>query len=203
MLPEGSVTRWVTALKQGDIAAAQPVWERYHRQLISLARQKLRTSPRRSADEEDVVQSAFNSFFQGVTQKRFPLLSDRDNLWRLLVVITARKALDQLAYEGRKRRGGVGVAPETRITNREPNWDDPGVEAIVGDEPTPEFAAQVAEEYERLLGLLGDETQRQIAVLKMEGFTNVEIAGRLNCSSRTVDRKLEIIRKTWNHESSP
>jgi len=202
-LHEGSVTRWVTALKQGDIAAAQPVWERYHRQLISLARQKLRTSPRRSADEEDVVQSAFNSFFQGVTQKRFPLLSDRDNLWRLLVVITARKALDQLAYEGRKRRGGVGVLPETRITNREPNWDDPGVEAILGDEPTPEFAAQVAEEYERLLGLLGDETQRQIAVLKMEGFTNTEIAGRLDCSSRTVDRKIEIIRKTWNHESSP
>src|SRR5262245_38749832 len=174
MSPEGSVTRWVTALKRGDIAAAQPVWERYHRQLITLARQKLRTSPRRSADEEDVVQSALNSFFQGVTQQRFPLLNDRDNLWRLLVVITARKALDQLAYEGRKRRDGGGVAPETRINHREPNWDDPAVEEVVGNEPSPEFAAQVAEEYERLLGLLGDDIQRQIAVLKLEGFTNSE-----------------------------
>ena len=93
----GSVTRWVAALKAGDAAAAQPLWERYHRQLVALARRKLDASRRRAADEEDVVQSAFHSFFRGVARGRFPQLNDRDNLWRLLVVITARKAVDQLA----------------------------------------------------------------------------------------------------------
>src|SRR5215213_5668002 len=108
MSADGSVSRWVTALKGGDAAAAQPLWERYHRQLVTLARRRLR-SDRRSADEEDVVQSAFHSFFRGVARGRFPQLSDRDNLWRLLVVITARKALDQIAHEHSKRQGGGTV----------------------------------------------------------------------------------------------
>src|SRR6478609_8981870 len=101
----GSVTRWVAALKDGDAAAAQPLWERYHRQLVSLARQKLQASRRRAVDEEDVVQDAFHSFFQGVASGRFPQLNDRDNLWRRLVVITARKAIDQIAHERTKRQG--------------------------------------------------------------------------------------------------
>src|SRR5436189_6369237 len=145
----GSVTRWVTALKAGDTAAAQPLWERYHRQLVALARRKLETSRRRMADEEDVVQSAFHSFFKGVAGGRFPQLNDRDNLWRLLVVITARKALDQLAYENTKRQVGVTNPGQPRMNS----LDDPALEQLMGDEPTPEFAAQVAEQYQRLLEL--------------------------------------------------
>jgi len=51
MSAEGSVTRWVTALKDGDLVAAQPLWERYHRRLLALARKKLRSAQRRSSDE--------------------------------------------------------------------------------------------------------------------------------------------------------
>src|SRR5207249_10470385 len=119
----GSVTRWVAALKAGDTAAAQPLWERYHRQLVALARRKLDAARRRAADEEDVVQSAFHSFFRGVAGGRFPRLDDRDNLWRLLVVITARKALDQLAHENAKRRGGCALPGESRIPPGGPDRD--------------------------------------------------------------------------------
>jgi RNA polymerase sigma factor (sigma-70 family) len=196
----GSVTRWVTALKGGDSSAAQPLWERYHRQLVSLARQKLQSARRRAADEEDVVQSAFHSFFRGVSRGRFPQLDDRDNLWRLLVVITARKALDQLAHEHSKRRGGGTLQGESRISTATGHWDDAAIEQVVGDEPTPEFAAQVADQYQRLLDLLGDETLRRVAVWKMEGFTKDEIAERLDCSRRTVARKLETIRIIWSRE---
>jgi RNA polymerase sigma factor (sigma-70 family) len=202
MSSDGSVTRWVTALKDGDAAAAQPLWERYHRQLVTLARHKLQSARRREADEEDVVQSAFHSFFQGVAQGRFPQLQDRSNLWRLLVVITARKALDQLAKQHAKRRGGGTVEGESRISSGEPGSDDAAIEQIVGEEPTPEFAAQVAEQYQRLLTLLGDEAMRQIAVLKMEAFTEDEIAKRLDCSRRTVARKIEMIRLIWSGEST-
>jgi RNA polymerase sigma factor (sigma-70 family) len=202
MSSEGSVTRWVTALKGGDPAAAQPLWERYHRQLVSLARQKLQLARRRAADEEDVVQSAFHSFFRGVSRGRFPQLDDRDNLWRLLVVITARKALDQLATEHSKRRGGGTLQGESRISPVA-GRDDAAIEQVVGDEPTPEFAAQVADEYERLLELLGDDALRQVAVWKMEGLTNDEIAAQLDCSRRTVARKLETIRIIWSREPGP
>src|SRR3954466_10228051 len=124
MSADGSVSRWVTALKGGDVAAAQPIWERYHRRLVGLAREKLRGARRRAADEEDVVQSAFHSFFRGVARGRFPQLNDRDNLWRLLVVITARKALDQLAHEHAKRRGGCAIPGEPRISPGGPESDE-------------------------------------------------------------------------------
>jgi RNA polymerase sigma factor (sigma-70 family) len=199
----GSVTRWVTALKGGDAAAAQPLWERYHRRLVGLAREKLRAGRRRAADEEDVVQSAFHSFFQGVARGRFPQLDDRNNLWRLLVVITARKALDQLTHERRQRRGGGTVQGESWISPTEGEWDAAAIEQVVGEEPTPEFAAQVAEEYERLLDRLGNETLCRVAVWKMEGLTDDEVAERLGCSRRTVARKLEAIRIIWSEEPAP
>jgi RNA polymerase sigma factor (sigma-70 family) len=199
----GSITRWMTTLKGGDLTAAQPLWERYHRQLVALARQKLQAARRRAADEEDVVQNAFHSFFQGVAEGRFPQLNDRDNLWRLLVVITARKALDQLALEQAKRRGGGTSQGDPRMTPGRKEWDQTDIEQVVGDEPTPEFAAQVAEQYERLLDVLGDESLRHVAVWKMEGFANEEIAARLACSLRTVARKLQTIRIIWSKEPEP
>ncbi len=92
----GSVSGWIAALKLGDRRAAHPLWQRYYRRLMALARKVLRGARPRSADEEDVVQNAFHSFFRGVGGGRFPRLDDRDSLWRLLVVITANKALKQL-----------------------------------------------------------------------------------------------------------
>jgi DNA-directed RNA polymerase specialized sigma24 family protein len=83
------------------------------------------------------------------------------------------------------------------------SWDEAALEQVVGEEPTPEFAAQVAEEYQRLLDRLGDDSLRQVAVLKMEGCTNDEVAQRLDCSRRTVARKLETIRIIWSTEPAP
>ena len=98
----GSVTHWIAELRAGDPAAAQKLWERYFSRLVGLARQKLHALPRRAADEEDVALSAFDSFCRGVEQDRFPHLEDRDNLWQLLVTITARKALDLRRHPGRQ-----------------------------------------------------------------------------------------------------
>src|SRR5262249_39832140 len=153
-------------------AAAQPLWERYHGRLVALARARLQSARRRAADEEDVVQSAFHSFFRGVSDGRFPQLNDSNNLWQLLVLITARKAVDQFVYQNRKRRGSGTLQGESRISPGLPGGDDAAIEQVVGDEPTPEFAAQVAEEYARLLDSLGNETLSRVAVWKMEGFTN-------------------------------
>ena len=118
------------------------------------------------------------------------------------MVITARKALDQLAAEHAQRRGGGTISGQSRITTGAVS-EETAIDEIVGDEPTPEFAAQVAEQYQRLLDLLGDDTLRRVAVWKMEGLTTDEVAERLNCSRRTVARKLETIRIIWSEESKP
>jgi len=195
----GSVSHWLQALKNGDQAAAQPLWERYHTKLIDLARQKLPQSMRRQADEEDVVQNAFASFFQGMNGGRFPQLTDRHDLWRLLVVITARRAIDQVRRE--RRGGNHDVTPDalSTICIVEAD-DDAALEQIVGREPTPELAAQLLEQYERLLRDLKNRTLEHVAVLKLEGFNNSEIADKLGCSRRTVIRKLEVIRTIWSDE---
>src|SRR5262245_65329915 len=112
-----SVTYWLDRLqKTGDPTAAQKLWESYFQRLVALARAKLRGVPRRAADEEDVALSAFESFCRGAQHGRFPQLHDRNNLWRLLVVITSRKALNLAQHEGRKKRGGA-VLDEAAVAN--------------------------------------------------------------------------------------
>jgi DNA-directed RNA polymerase specialized sigma24 family protein len=198
--PQGSVTHWISALKAGDGEAAQRLWERYFGELVHLARARLGALPRREADEEDAALSAFHSFCQGAARGRFPRLDDRDNLWRLLVTITARKALDQAERLHRKKRGSGRVRGESDLAEGDPEASGTGLERVVGREPTPAFAAMVTDECRRLLATLGDETLRQIALLRMESYNDSEIAARLGCGVRTVGRKLELIRKIWVRE---
>jgi DNA-directed RNA polymerase specialized sigma24 family protein len=195
-----SVTRWIDLLKAGDAAAAQPLWQRYFERLVRLARQKLRTAPRRAADEEDVALSAFDSFFQGLKRGRFPQLQDREDLWRLLVVITARKAVNQIHHEARAKRGGGKVRGESALIR--PGGDEGGLNEFLGREPTPETAALVTAEFQRLLGLLPDEELRSVALWKMEGYTGEEIAAKLGCARVTVQRMLTLIRQAWGEEGA-
>jgi DNA-directed RNA polymerase specialized sigma24 family protein len=141
---------------------------------------------------------------RGAAQGRFPLLSDRHNLWQLLVVITARKALDLIEHEQRQKRGGGAVRGESAVDKpQDSSTAEAGLEQILGPEPTPAFAAQLAEEYQLLLGKLDDEQLRSVAVWKMEGYTNDEIAAKLACTPRTVERKLRMIRTLWHREIAP
>jgi len=193
-----SVTEWIGQLKAGDRAAAERLWGRYFRRLVGLADKKLGGVPRHVADEEDVALSAFDSFCRGARRGRFPQLSDRDDLWPLLVIITARKAADLHERQGRQKRGGGAVLAEADLAG-----DSSCLKSVISREPTPAFIAQMNEDYERLLGRLPDADLRAIARWKMEGYTLGEIAGRLGCVPRTVRRRLERIRTIWMEELGP
>jgi DNA-directed RNA polymerase specialized sigma24 family protein len=195
------VTHWLDLLKAGDRAAVQPLWERHFRLLVVRARAALGTAPRRAADEEDVALSAFHSFCRGAEQGRFPQLNDRHDLWRLLLTLTARKAAHQVRDEFRAKRGGGKVSAEAELGPADDG--EAALARVVGSEPTPQFAAQVAEEYRRLLDKLGDPDLRAIAVWQMEGDTVEDIARRLGRSERTVARKLAVIRDLWSGEGEP
>jgi DNA-directed RNA polymerase specialized sigma24 family protein len=190
---QGSVSHWLTLLQAGDAAAAQPLWERYFRRLVGLARGKLQGAARQVADEEEVALSVFDTFCRNARGGRFPRLGDRDDLWRLLVLLTARKASHLRRDQGRQKRGGgPQAAPE-----------GPALEEVLGREPSPEFAAEVAEEWRRLLAVLGDAHLEAVALWKMEGYENAEIAARLGCAPRTVERRLQLIRQLWEKELPP
>jgi DNA-directed RNA polymerase specialized sigma24 family protein len=197
----GSITHCVGDLKGGDQGAAQVLWERYFDQLVRLARRRLALAKQGGADEdeEDAALSAFDSFCSGLAGGRFPRLEDRDELWRLLVVITARKASAQLDRRRALKRGGDRFRVEAAHAAADDSTDsgDPLIQ-IVARQPTPEFAAMVADETAHLLEKLGDEGLRQIALWRMEGYTSDEIADRLGCARRTVARRLDLIRQIWS-----
>jgi DNA-directed RNA polymerase specialized sigma24 family protein len=190
-----SVTTWIAELKTGNEKAAQQLWERYFHRLVGLARTKLRGTSRRVADEEDVALSALDSFFRGAKAGRFPRLQDRNNLWPLLVVITARKAIDLRQHNRTQKEGGGRVQGESAFDDlQDASSPGNGIEQVVGQEPTPSFAVEVAEDCQRLLDQLGDAKLRRIALLKLAGDTDKEVATELGCSVRTVERKMELTR---------
>lgn len=192
MAPGDSITPWLSLLREGHPVAAQRIWDRYFARLTGLARKKLGHRRFGIADEEDVAISALESFYRNAREGKFPQLADRDGLWRLLIVITARKAIHLRRDQKCLKRGGG------RVGTNSPNGEH-SIDELVGNEPTPRFAAQVAEQYEALLGVLDDD-QRTIANLKLEGLTNQEIATRMNRALRTIERKLQLIRTTWERE---
>lgn len=187
MTPDGSVTRWLAPLKAGDAAAAQAIWERYFGRLVGLARQRLGAAPRGAADEEDAAAAAFESFCRAAGEGRFPQLADRDDLWHLLVSITARKAANLARHAAAAKRGGGGGG-EVPLAD------------LIAREPDPAFAAEAAEQCRHLLALLGDADLRAVAVWKMEGHTNEDIAAKLGRHVGSVERKLRVIRGLWERE---
>ena len=118
MSSTGSVSRWLEPLQQGDEAAVERLWERYFVTLVKLARGLLGHKAARAVDGEDVALSAFDSFCRHAAQGHFPRLADRDDLWRLLAVITVRKALRTRRDEGRLKRGGGERLNAERSTMR-------------------------------------------------------------------------------------
>jgi RNA polymerase sigma factor (sigma-70 family) len=198
MSSHGRVTAWIDQLCAGDRDAAQPLWQEFYKRMVALARRKLRGAPRGMADEEDVALSAFDSFCRGAEHGRFPQLSDRDDLWRLLLIITERKIIDLVNHEKAQKRGKGVVRHEGSVAS-----DSSAAAAfdnIAARELTPEEAAQVAEQCRHLLAALGDDKLRAVALAKMEGCTNKEIAEQLNVSEPTIERKLGRIRKIWEKE---
>jgi DNA-directed RNA polymerase specialized sigma24 family protein len=198
-----SVTQWLGRLQAGEMAAAQQLWECYFQRLVRLARARLEGTRRRAADEEDVALSALASFCRGAAAGRFPQLRDRHGLWPLLVAITVRKAIKLARHERRQKRGGGTVRGDSAFAGgAEDPEGRPGWEEVLGREPSPALAYQVAEQCRRLLDLLPDESLRQVARWKMEGCTNNEIAARLGCMERTVERKVGTIRRIWEQDGA-
>ncbi|HEY6565585.1 MAG TPA: ECF-type sigma factor [Pirellulaceae bacterium] len=202
MTEPGSISRWIDDVRAGRGEAIDGIWQRYYVRLVSLARKKLGEVPRRVADEDDVVNRAFHSFCSGAATGRFPRLSDRHDLWQVLVMLTARKAADQLKGQFREKRGPGRVRGESGFRHGDGLESSPGIDDVVGHEPSPEFAAEITEGYRELLARLRDETLQRVAVAKMEGYLNTEIASLLGVQVRTVERKLRLIREIWTEELS-
>jgi DNA-directed RNA polymerase specialized sigma24 family protein len=197
MASGGSITHWIKELREGDSAAAEALWHCYFPRLVEFARDKLQGAGRGMADEEDVALSVLNCFYRVAQEGRYPDLADRNGLWRLLLQITSRRAIDLMRCEKRKRRGGGQIRRGVIGCSSDSQGEGSLLSQMPDNSPTPEFAAMMADECRRLLEQLHDVELRAIALAKVEGLGNAEIAAQLNCSERTVERRLNLIREKW------
>lgn len=191
-----SVTAWIGDLKDGSDEATQKLWQRYFGQLVGLAARRLGSAPRRIADEEDVAVSVFESLCRGAAAGRFKQLQDRDDLWKLLTAIAGMKAVDQIRRQTAQKRGGTGVRGESIFEGADPGQIG-GLGQLIHHEPTADFLAVMDEQQQAMFDALPDPSQRDVARLRFEGYSNQEIAETLDISLRSVERKLKVIREIW------
>ena len=194
------ITRWIEGLRAGDDEAIANLWNHYFDRLVSLARNRLGTSPRRVADEEDIALSVFRCLCAGAETGRLAEMSHRDDLWRVLVTMTVRKTIDQQRRGGNIKRGGGKVRGESLFTAPDGERHRGGLQQFGDGQPTPDMLLAMEEEGRRLLEALQDETLQQVALWKLEGYTNDEIAAKIGLTTRSVERKLQRIREKWTQD---
>ena len=185
-----NVSHWINLVKAGDSTAANHIWQHYFDRLVRSVRGRLYGQNRVVSDEEDIVLSVFDSFYSAAEKGRFPDLSDRDDLWRLLLRMAARKVVDKRRHDLRQRRGG-----NVKLHSLDHTDDDNNVIEAIGDEPSPEMVLMMQESVEQLFSYLGVGQLRDLAGAKLEGYSNTELAQLFDCSERTIERRLHLIRE--------
>jgi DNA-directed RNA polymerase specialized sigma24 family protein len=190
-----NVSHWIDLVKHGDSAAANRIWHHYFDRLVRSVRHKLYGQNRAVSDEEDIVLSVFDSFYGAVEKGRFPDLTDRSDLWRLLLRMSARKVVDKRRHDQRQRRGG-----DVKLHSLDHATDEENVFEAIGNEPTPEMVLMMQESVEQFFSHLGVGQLRDLAGAKLEGYSNAELARRFDCSERTIERRLHLIREKCQQE---
>lgn len=193
-----SVTDWITQLRNGHSSACDKLWPFYLQRLTAMISQKLEYSRTGVSDEEDVLIDTCEVCFRKIKEGVYPNVSSRHDLWRLLTKIATRKSIDQI----RRSRKGVDRlrtdATQTIHANND-SFEINHIDSFPGAEPTPEFAAMVADESRYRLSQLPDKMV-DVVRLRLQGFTLKEIAQKTNVSLPTVQRYLNFVRESWSQD---
>jgi DNA-directed RNA polymerase specialized sigma24 family protein len=179
---EITVTKWIAALRQGDDASAKELWHRYFQRLMNFARSRMGAISKAVYDEEDAAISTFRVLCENLKTGKYPDIADGDEFWRLMLTVAVRKISRRVEYESAAKRcdSSANRVDESLALAKESN--------------------QVAIEYQELLSKLNDPNLERVAVLKLDGYTNEEIATAINRTRRTVQRMLDLIRDLWREE---
>ncbi len=191
------VTAIIKRVEAGDEDASTELWNLCFPRLLNYCRNKLPDHMRRILDEEDVALSAFKSFCIGAGNGAFGDIKGRDELWRLLFCIAGRKASGYLRHQTRQKRGGGQVSGESIFLSGDRPSSVDGIEQIADTAQSPASMAQFANDCQKLFDMLDDNNLQTIALLRIEGHSVDEIADRVGCAKRTVERRLNLIREIW------
>ena len=159
--------------------------------LQSVAQNQLSSRVQRRVGPDDVVQSACRTFFRRVSSGQFEL-PDADALWRLMCAITLTKARRAARDQLRKKRN----VDAEQYLDSPPAEDDGARYELEGSQQTPFESVEFSDQMDKLLANLSPK-ECQVLDLKLQSFTNDEIATEMKCSERTVRRIITQIRERW------
>jgi len=193
MSKSGSVSEWIEGVKNQDSHAAIRLWGRFHQKLLHLTRRRMDGASRRVVDEDDVVSIAFHSFLHRAGDGQFPDLTNRSDLWKLLITITDRKIVNNIRQNTTIKRGYGRVVSESAFDRMDQS------ESFLTQAEANELPPNILVSLGELLNGLDDDL-RQTVLLRQQGYTNEEIGKRLNRSVTTVERRLRLLRAKWERE---
>jgi len=189
MAPTDSFAVLMDRLRSGEGEAARVVFVRFAARLAGLARLHLDAKLAVKVDPEDLVQSAYKSFF--VRQRDGQLdVGTWDGLWGILTLITLRKCADRAAFFGAAKRD---VGRETAGGGTDTSF--PLTDLALDRDPRPDEAALLSETVEALFRSIHDPDERSILELSLQGYSASEISERLGRAERSVRRLRERVRK--------
>lgn len=193
----GSVTECLQRVKEGESFAQMQLFDRYQSSLLALANNRTRKGSVSGEDAESVVVSAFYDFLVGAQKGKFRKLADRQDLWQVLLMLLKRRAVSEHRSATAKKR-----TPQASLDDPHSHLAFRQVEETVDyQQLTPVEICQFEEEFRLRLQELTDSKLREVALAKLSGFSNQEIADNLECSLRSVERKLALIRRKWMDSS--
>ncbi len=188
----------IAQVRDADDAAITELWQSYFQRLVRVAALRLPANLRRVGDEEDIALSAFHSFVAGVREDQYPDLAGPDNLWGLLMTLTTRKVIAHMRRHTRLKRGGGATRGDSVFMAPDGQTHGGGLNEFATEQVTPDVQMELSEACDELLYQLPDDQLRQIAIMRMDGYLVDDIAKRLELSKRAVERRLQLIRKTWS-----
>jgi len=193
-----TVTDWIHQLRNGHSSACDKLWPFYLRRLTSLICQKLESSRTEISDEEDVLIDTCEVCFRKIREGNYPNIASRHDLWRLLTKIATRKSIDQIR---RSRKGVDRLRQDSTQAFQigDSTYEYNHLNSVPGAEPTPEFAAMVADESRYRLSQLPSKMV-EVVKLRLQGFTLKEITEKTDVSFPTVQRYLSYVREVWSQD---
>jgi len=194
---QGSVSHWLKGMKKQDQESIRNLWYRYFDKLVHIARTKMGTRSNPLNDEEDIAMSVFCALNNAAVNNRLEQLTNRNELWALLLTITQRKIINARRYESAQKRSDVRTINETDLNTALESTHVFNMDLLASEEPTPDTLSILNEQFHILIEQLSDAKLKRIAIKKLEGYRNEEISKIMGVAVRTTERKLKVIRTQW------
>ena len=188
----------ISAILRGDSTVTTQFVDEYFPVLIQIAKKSLFGIDLRVVNEEDIVQSAFRRFFNRAQDNQFTEIKTNGELVALLKKITRDRAIDLIRHQRTLKNGRGKVKGESGLIAR---FGEKGSGEVEDTRGAMALEEALNLEFESLLNQLEDSELQRIALLRFEGYGNKEIADELDCSLRSVERRLQLIRRIWEEQS--